>query len=90
MQSLARIFRVVDGPNHHDTTTKRDQKALVQPWKGLVQLLLGMSQGAAPTGTAQDLAKRKHAPIQGPGGCTKYPWRFEQGGYLRQILNARV
>lgn len=27
---------------------------------------------------------------QGPTGCAAYAWRFESGGYLRQILTAKV
>ncbi len=28
--------------------------------------------------------------LQGPKGCAKIPWRLEPGGYLKNILNARV
>jgi threonine dehydratase len=28
--------------------------------------------------------------VQGPGGCAKMQWRSQPGGYLREILTARV
>lgn len=32
----------------------------------------------------------KSAAPQGSGGCTSMAWRNEEGGYLREILMARV